>query len=173
MTVREDLRHALRVQLHARIIGHVHPHVHVRRAAVVPHERWPFEPPDVPHAVFADVVLGVVRQVAGIEPALRLEALRDFVAIALPVRLDEHRHDFLQMLLLIARQFGDGQALELALLAAEGDLLLVRQDLVRPAPAFCCLPSSISYSLFAAWACGQNTLPGCVGPSLKPSAAWP
>ena len=53
--------------------------------------------------------------------------MRDFVAIALAVRLDEHRHDFLQMLFLIAREFADRQALEVAAFAAESDLLLLRQ----------------------------------------------
>ncbi len=118
---------ALGVELYAWVIGDVDPHVDVRCAAVVPHEGRAFDSPDVPDAIFADVVLGVVREVATFEAALGFEALGDFVAIALAVRLDEHRHDFLQMLFLVARQFANGQALEVAAFAAEGDFLFGRQ----------------------------------------------
>ncbi len=37
-------------------VGDVDPHMHVRRAAEVPDEGRPLEPPIVPHAIVADVV---------------------------------------------------------------------------------------------------------------------
>ena len=79
----------LRVEFHARVVGDVDPDVHVRGAAVVPDERRAFEPPDVPDAVFADVLLGEVGEVAGVEAALLFEALERFVAVGLTVGLDQ------------------------------------------------------------------------------------
>src|SRR4029077_6349474 len=46
---------SLGVELEARVIGDVHPDVHVRHAAEVPDERGPFDAPHVPFAIVSQV----------------------------------------------------------------------------------------------------------------------
>ena len=67
----------------------------------------------------------------GIEAALGFEAMRHLIAVALPVRLDEHRHHLLQVFFLIACEVAHRQALELAIVAAEAHARFVGQTLAQ------------------------------------------
>src|SRR2546430_14904293 len=85
-SVVNPLRSPLGVELHARVVGHVHPDVDVRLAAEVPDERRPLAPPVVPDAVLADVAVLVERQAALVEAAGPLQAGHRLVAVLRPER---------------------------------------------------------------------------------------
>ena len=134
-----------RIDLHSWIISDAGPNVHVWRAAEVPNECRPFDAPAIPHLVAADVAIAVKRQRALVQAALSLETGERLVPVALPIWLDQ----LLQYL----------PSAPLNCTAASLGSLLT-------SAVFRCFSSSISYTLFAASAWGQNTLPGWPTSSL-------
>ena len=72
----------LGIQLHARIAANVDPHVYVRRAAEIEDERRPFQSPNVPLPVVAEVdrfavaPLAEEREPAGVQSSLMIEQPR-------------------------------------------------------------------------------------------------
>src|SRR5437588_1325011 len=104
--------------LRLRVAGDVDVGVYVRSAAEVPDEGWPFQPPDVPDLVGADVVVLVESNVHLVEAAARLEAAHRFLHILLAVGREQLVHDLLDQLLLVVRELGNGDTGELRLGAA-------------------------------------------------------
>ncbi len=95
--------------------------MYVRSATEIPDERRAFQSPAIPDAVVADVAIAVEGQRASVEPALRLQAIGDFVSIALAIRLDEDLQHLLDFFALIGRQFSYGDAREASLGTTEAD----------------------------------------------------
>ena len=83
------LQPLLRVELDARIIGDVDPHVDVRCAAEMPHERRAFQSPVVPDLILADVVIGEECQVTSVQASLALQALQRLLLIGLAEGFDQ------------------------------------------------------------------------------------
>src|SRR6266849_2552421 len=96
-----------------RLTGDVDISVHVRGAAEVPDEGRPFQSPDVPNLVRADVLVLVEGDVHLVEAAARLEAAHGFLHVLGAVRRQQLVHDVLDQFLLVARKLGNGDAREL------------------------------------------------------------
>src|SRR5213082_2428982 len=90
----------------SRLLSHVHPGVHMRRAAEKPKHRRAFDLPDVPHAVVADVFVFVEGHVQVIE-AVFFDQLQRFVGVGLAEWGEHVCHDFAHEMLLVARECGD------------------------------------------------------------------
>ena len=89
---------------HRRIVGNVHPDVNMRTTAEVPHERRPFQSPDIPNLVISQVAGLKERDAARVESALRGETAEHFIAARRAVRLDERFEHAFEMRFLIGRQ---------------------------------------------------------------------
>gem|GEM_PF-6477071 len=55
-------RRKLGVQFDTRIVGDIHPHVHVWTATEVPNKTWPLQTPIVPNLVVPHIFVGIERQ---------------------------------------------------------------------------------------------------------------
>src|SRR5262249_55267972 len=84
--------------------GDVHIRVDVGRAAEVPDEGGPFQPPDVPDFVRADVVLLVEGQVHLVHAAAGLQATHRFLDVLGTVGGEQVVHYFLDQLFLVGRR---------------------------------------------------------------------
>ena len=98
----------------------------MRLAAEVPDERRTFQTPVVPDSVFAKVTFLVKGESAGIQTALDFQATRDFVLVGLAERFQQQLQDGLQVFLLVRREVGDGDAVELSIRSAKPNQLFGR-----------------------------------------------
>ena len=116
-----DSGSSLRAIRHRGIGGDIDPNVNVWRAAEMPDERRPFQPPIVPHTVLTDIAVRVEDEAALVEAALFLEALAHFALVLGAKGLQQELQNLLQFLLLVGGQFGDGNTGQLAIFATKTD----------------------------------------------------
>ena len=111
------------VQFYRGGISDVDPHVHVGCAAEMPDERRPFQSPDVPHLVVADVLVDEVGHFELFQPTLGVHTLRDFVLIAFAEGFDQRSQQVLNAFLLFRIEVGHGDPGNLFCIAFESDTI--------------------------------------------------
>ena len=98
----------------------------MRCAAEVPHEGGPFQPPQIPDLVVAEVVVLIKCQRALLEAALLFETLSRFFLIGEPVGVEDGVQNALDYIPLVRTQLGNRDSGEHAVFPAERDLRFVR-----------------------------------------------
>jgi hypothetical protein len=82
-------------------VGHVYPHVNVRRTPEIPDERGAFQSPVIVDAIIPKVDLLVEGQVAGIQSTLGLETAYNLVLVRLAKGIEQELENGLKVRFLV------------------------------------------------------------------------